>query len=91
MAREPNGDARVTIADIAGAAGVSVDAEKILECLRDARIVDGDGARGFALAQPADKISVARVRASKRRCRSGRRRSTTRSGALRSTRRRSTS
>jgi membrane protein len=41
--------------------GSSVEAEKILDCLRDARIVDGDGARGFALAMPADKISVARV------------------------------
>jgi membrane protein len=41
--------------------GSSVEAEKILECLRDARIVDGDGARGFALAKPADKISVAQV------------------------------
>ena len=41
--------------------GSSVEAEKILECLRDAKIVDGDGARGFALAEPPDKISVARV------------------------------
>jgi membrane protein len=39
----------------------SVEAEKILECLRDAKIVDGDGARGFALAEPAGKITVARV------------------------------
>lgn len=41
--------------------GSSVEAEKILERLRDARIVDGDGARGFALAKPAEKISVAQV------------------------------
>jgi membrane protein len=41
--------------------GSSVEAEKILESLRDARIVDGDGARGFALAEPAEKITVARV------------------------------
>lgn len=39
----------------------SVEAEKILECLRDAKIVDGDGARGFVLAEPPDKITVARV------------------------------
>jgi len=39
----------------------SVEAEKILECLRDANIVAGDGARGFALAQPPEKITVARV------------------------------
>jgi DNA-binding IscR family transcriptional regulator len=39
----------------------SVEAEKILECLRDAKIVEGDGARGFALAEPAEKITVARV------------------------------
>jgi membrane protein len=39
----------------------SVEAERILDCLRDARIVEGDTARGFALAQPADQISVAQV------------------------------
>jgi membrane protein len=39
----------------------SVEAEKILEYLRDAGLVDGDGARGFALAAPADKITVAQV------------------------------
>jgi membrane protein len=39
----------------------SVEAEKILECLRDANIVAGDGARGFALAEPPEKITVARV------------------------------
>jgi len=41
--------------------GSSVEAEKLLECLRDAGIVDGDTARGFALALPADKISIAKV------------------------------
>jgi membrane protein len=41
--------------------GSSVEAEKILERLRDAGLVDGDGARGFALALPAEKITVARV------------------------------
>jgi len=41
--------------------GSSVEAEKLLECLRDAGLVDGDTARGFALAQPAEKISVARI------------------------------
>lgn len=39
----------------------SVEAEKILECLRDAKIVDGDGARGFALAEPPENITVARI------------------------------
>jgi membrane protein len=39
----------------------SVEAEKILECLRDAKIVEGDAARGFALAEPPDKVTVARV------------------------------
>ncbi|HEY6066218.1 MAG TPA: YihY family inner membrane protein [Thermoanaerobaculia bacterium] len=39
----------------------SVEAEKILECLRDAKIVSGDGARGFALAESAEKITVASV------------------------------
>ena len=39
----------------------SVEAERILECLRDANIVAGDGARGFALAEPPEKITVARV------------------------------
>jgi len=41
--------------------GSSVEAEKLLECLRDAGLVDGDTARGFALAQPPEKISVARI------------------------------
>jgi membrane protein len=41
--------------------GSSVEAEKILDCLRDAGIVAGDTARGFALAAPAEKISVAQV------------------------------
>lgn len=41
--------------------GSSVEAEKILDCLRDAGLVEGDTARGFALAAPADKISVAQV------------------------------
>jgi membrane protein len=39
----------------------SVEAERILECLRDAKIVDGDGARGFALAAPPEEITVAQV------------------------------
>jgi membrane protein len=39
----------------------SVEAEKILECLRDAKIVEGDAARGFALAEPPDRVTVARV------------------------------
>jgi len=39
----------------------SVEAERILDCLRDAGIVEGDTARGFALAQPAEKISVAQI------------------------------
>ena len=41
--------------------GSSVEAERLLESLRDAGIVDGDTARGFALAQPPDRISIARV------------------------------
>ena len=41
--------------------GSSVEAEKLLECLRDAGIVDGDTARGFALALPPDKIAIAKV------------------------------
>ena len=41
--------------------GSSVEAEKILDCLRDAGIVAGDTARGFALAAPPEKISVAQV------------------------------
>ncbi len=41
--------------------GSSVEAEKILECLRDAKIVDGDGARGFVLAEPPERVTVARV------------------------------
>jgi membrane protein len=39
----------------------SVEAEKLLECLRDAKIVEGDGARGFALVEPPEKVTVARV------------------------------
>lgn len=41
--------------------GSSVEAERILDCLRDAGIVEGDAARGFALAAPAEKISVAQI------------------------------
>ena len=41
--------------------GSSVEAERLLECLRDAGIVDGDTARGFALAVTADKIPIAKV------------------------------
>jgi membrane protein len=41
--------------------GSSVEAERILDCLRDAGIVEGDAARGFALAAPAEKISIAQV------------------------------
>lgn len=41
--------------------GSSVEAERILDCLRDAGIVTGDTARGFALAAPAEKISVGQV------------------------------
>ncbi len=39
----------------------SVEAEKILDCLREAGIVQGDTAHGFALAKPAREITVARV------------------------------
>jgi len=39
----------------------SVEAEKILERLCGACLVAGDGARGFALAIPAEKITVARI------------------------------
>jgi DNA-binding IscR family transcriptional regulator len=39
----------------------SVEAERILDCLRDAGIVEGDGARGFALAAPPEKISIAQI------------------------------
>ena len=39
----------------------SVEAERILDCLRDAGIVTGDTARGFALAAPAENISVGQV------------------------------
>jgi membrane protein len=41
--------------------GSSVEAEKILDCLRDAGLVSGDTARGFALAAPANQISVGQV------------------------------
>ena len=41
--------------------GSSVEAERLLDCLRDAGIVDGDTARGFALAVTADKIPIAKV------------------------------
>ena len=39
----------------------SVEAERILDCLRDAGIVTGDTARGFALAAAAENISVGQV------------------------------
>ena len=39
----------------------SVEAERILDCLRDAGIVEGDGARGFALAAAPEKVSVAQI------------------------------
>ncbi len=39
----------------------SVEAEKILGCLREAGIVQGDTGRGFELVEPAEKITVARV------------------------------
>jgi membrane protein len=41
--------------------GSSVEAERLLEYLRAAGVVDGDAARGFALAIPPDQITVARV------------------------------
>ena len=41
--------------------GSSVEAERILDCLRDAGLVTGDTARGFALAAPAENISVGQV------------------------------
>ncbi len=39
----------------------STEAEKILQCLKDKGLVDGDAARGFSLARPARKITVAHV------------------------------
>ena len=39
----------------------STEAEKVLECLRDQGLIEGDPARGFSLARPARKITVAQV------------------------------
>jgi membrane protein len=39
----------------------SVEAEKILGCLLEGRLVQGDPARGYVLALPPDQITVARV------------------------------
>ncbi|HEX9286966.1 MAG TPA: hypothetical protein VF999_06840, partial [Thermoanaerobaculia bacterium] len=39
----------------------SVEAERILDCLRDAGIVEGDGSRGFVLAASPEKISIAQI------------------------------
>jgi DNA-binding IscR family transcriptional regulator len=41
--------------------GSSVEAEELLGQLRDGRVVRGDRARGFALAQPPEQITVAQV------------------------------
>jgi len=39
----------------------STEAENILECLREARLVEGDAGRGFLLAERPEEITVARV------------------------------
>jgi len=39
----------------------SAEAEKVLGCLRDSGLVEGDAVRGYALARPARKITVAEV------------------------------
>ena len=39
----------------------STEAEKVLECLRDVGLIEGDPSRGFSLARPARKITVAQV------------------------------
>ena len=41
--------------------GPSTEAEKLLECLRDRGLVEGDVAHGYSLAKPARKITVAQV------------------------------
>jgi membrane protein len=41
--------------------GSSIEAEKLLACLRDNGLVEGDAARGYSLAKPAKKITVAQV------------------------------
>lgn len=41
--------------------GPSTQAEKLLQCLRDNGLVEGDAARGYSLAKPARKITVAQV------------------------------
>ncbi len=41
--------------------GPSTQAEKLLECLRDNGLVEGDAARGYSLAKPARRITVAQV------------------------------
>lgn len=41
--------------------GSSTEAEKTLQCLIDRGLVEGDVARGYALAKPARKITVAHV------------------------------
>lgn len=39
----------------------STEAERVLECLRDQGLIEGDPGRGFSLARPARKITVAQV------------------------------
>ena len=39
----------------------SVEAEKVLDCLRQNRLIDGDDTRGYTLARPAEEITVAEV------------------------------
>ena len=39
----------------------STEAEKLLQCLKEKGLVEGDAARGFSLARPARKITVAHV------------------------------
>jgi membrane protein len=41
--------------------GPSPEAEKLLECLREKGLIEGDVARGYSLAEPARKITVAHV------------------------------
>jgi membrane protein len=41
--------------------GPATEAEKLLECLRDRGLVEGDVASGYSLAKPARKITVAQV------------------------------
>ncbi len=50
------------LAEFSGGPGASAgQAEKILECLRENGLVQGDSTRGFALARPPHEITIAQV------------------------------